>query len=182
MDFSLGLPIFSLAFSRVLELTLLDRLQLRNRKYPNSSNVSDPERIIRPSMRADALSLATLSMKMSSFRIRSCGGDSRFQVLASGQYRTNSAFRRRTWRWMQEIIFVLGSHDASSIPLGLLELYGWAVLAASFGFQRSTGLRAAAASSSRPMRVECGACNTSSGFSTASRAIDRIASMNWSNS
>jgi hypothetical protein len=46
------------------------------------------------------------------------------------------------------------------------------------GFQRSTGLRAAAASSSRPMRVECGAFRTVSGSSTASRAIERIASIN----
>src|SRR5205085_7478532 len=47
-----------------------------------------------------------------------------------------------------------------------------------FGFQRSTGLRAAAASSRRPMRVECGAFRTISGSSMASRAIARIASMN----
>src|SRR5689334_1162077 len=46
------------------------------------------------------------------------------------------------------------------------------------GFQRNTGFLAAAASSKRPMRVECGALSTSSGSSTASFAIDRMASMN----
>ena len=49
---------------------------------------------------------------------------------------------------------------------------------AGAGFQRSTGLRAAAASSRRPMRVECGAFKTSSGSSRASFAIARMASMN----
>src|SRR5262249_49347122 len=50
------------------------------------------------------------------------------------------------------------------------------------GFHRSTGLRAAAASSSLPMRVLCGADLTSSGSASASRAIDFIASMNRSSS
>ena len=50
------------------------------------------------------------------------------------------------------------------------------------GFQRSTGLRAAATSSSREMRVLYGASAMISGFSSASCAIAFIASMNWSSS
>ena len=46
------------------------------------------------------------------------------------------------------------------------------------GFQRRMGLRAACTSSSRETRVECGAVFTSSGFSSASLAIERIAAMN----
>src|SRR5256885_14855204 len=49
-----------------------------------------------------------------------------------------------------------------------------------FGFQRSTGLRAAAVSSSRDTRVECGASSTVWGSSSTSSAIDFIASMNRS--
>ena len=50
------------------------------------------------------------------------------------------------------------------------------------GRQRRIGFRAAVTSSRREMRVECGADFTSSGVSSASRAIERIASMNRSSS
>src|SRR5262245_27926436 len=50
------------------------------------------------------------------------------------------------------------------------------------GFHRSMGLRAAAASSSLPIRVVWGADLTSSGSASASRAIDFMASMNKSSS
>src|SRR5437588_1736751 len=50
------------------------------------------------------------------------------------------------------------------------------------GFQRSTGLRAAAVSSSRQSRVECGASSTIWVSSSTSCAIDFIASMNKSSS
>src|ERR1700728_207176 len=52
----------------------------------------------------------------------------------------------------------------------------------SSGFQRRIGLRAAATSSRRPMRVECGAVFTNSGFVSASAAIERIASIKKSHS
>src|ERR1700680_1629561 len=48
------------------------------------------------------------------------------------------------------------------------------------GFQRKIGFRAAAVSSSRETRVECGASSTSCGSSCTSSAIDVIASMNRS--
>jgi hypothetical protein len=51
-------------------------------------------------------------------------------------------------------------------------------VSACFGRHLNTGFLAAAASSKRPMRVVCGAFRTSSGSSTASRAIERMASMN----
>ncbi len=57
-----------------------------------------------------------------------------------------------------------------------------AALGELFGFQRSTGLRAAPTSSSRPTRVECGAVFTSSGSLAASSAMERMASMNRSHS
>src|SRR3984893_14330162 len=50
------------------------------------------------------------------------------------------------------------------------------------GFQRSTGLRAAAVSSRREMRVLCGASSTNCGSSSTSSAIDFMASMNRSSS
>src|SRR5579875_3346632 len=55
-------------------------------------------------------------------------------------------------------------------------------LSAAGAFQRSTGFLAAVVSSSREMRVECGALLTSSGFSSTSRATCRIASTNKSSS
>src|SRR6187431_1544222 len=50
------------------------------------------------------------------------------------------------------------------------------------GFQRTIGLRAAVTSSTRAMRVRCGAFVTNSGFSSTSFAMDFIASMNRSSS
>src|SRR6185312_15291930 len=50
------------------------------------------------------------------------------------------------------------------------------------GFHRRTGLRAAAVSSRRETRVECGAVLTSSGSPSTSWAIERIASRNKSSS
>src|SRR5579863_70647 len=50
------------------------------------------------------------------------------------------------------------------------------------GFQRRTGLRAADASSRRPIRVVWGALSTVSGSSCASWAIDKSASMKASSS
>src|ERR1700752_1904036 len=50
------------------------------------------------------------------------------------------------------------------------------------GFQRRIGFRAAATSSRRPTRVECGAVFTRLGSSSVSAAIERIASMNKSHS
>src|ERR1700691_2341969 len=55
-----------------------------------------------------------------------------------------------------------------------------AALIYSAGFQRRIGLRAAATSSRRPTRVECGAVFTRSGVASASAAIERIAAMNRS--
>ncbi len=52
----------------------------------------------------------------------------------------------------------------------------------SAGFQRRIGLRAAATSSRRLMRVECGAVFTRLGVASASTAMERIASMNKSHS
>src|SRR5262249_24243997 len=72
----------------------------------------------------------------------------------------------------------------SHVPCQQKPIQDWGLAAArgsaavSFGFQRRQGLRAAVASSSRPMRVECGAFSNSSGVSSASCAIARIASMN----
>src|SRR5947208_8429283 len=50
------------------------------------------------------------------------------------------------------------------------------------GFQRSTGLRAAATSSNRETRVEWGASSTIFGSSSTSSAIERMASMKRSSS
>src|SRR5579872_720096 len=52
----------------------------------------------------------------------------------------------------------------------------------TYGFQRSTGLRAAVVSSMRETRVLCGALNTTSGVSSTSFAIDFMASMKRSSS
>ena len=48
------------------------------------------------------------------------------------------------------------------------------------GFHRKTGFLAAAVSSNRETRVECGASSTVCGSSSTSSAIDFIASMNRS--
>ena len=50
------------------------------------------------------------------------------------------------------------------------------------GFHRKTGFLAAAVSSNRETRVECGASSTVCGSSSTSSAIDFMASMNKSSS
>src|SRR5579871_2103624 len=57
-----------------------------------------------------------------------------------------------------------------------------ALLAVDWRFQRTMGLRAAVTSSTRLVRVRCGAFKTSSGFSSTSLAIEMSASTNRSSS
>src|SRR5581483_4531466 len=57
-----------------------------------------------------------------------------------------------------------------------------AVASQQQGFHRSTGRRAAVTSSTRLIRVPCGAVLTSSGSDSTSSAIEIIASINWSSS
>src|SRR5215813_12500651 len=74
------------------------------------------------------------------------------------------------------------SSFASFAPVAVKSICHSPADCAWLGFQRNTGLRAAAVSSNRETRVVCGAVLTSSGSSSASSAIDFIASTNKLNS
>src|SRR5579871_3425129 len=71
-----------------------------------------------------------------------------------------------------------GEHDRHDEQ----ELQSAALLSVLRGFHRSTGRRAAVTSSTRLVRVVCGACSTSCGSVSTSFAMDAMASMNWSSS
>ena len=135
----------------------------------------------------DPLLILTL-VSLISPRLRNCPDHGRgWRPSGSKRYATwTSWVRRLIQRVAKQSKFTEalgpGSRYSERNPIGGSQSYLVLIITTytceecAFGFQRSTGLRAAPTSSRRPTRVECGAVLTMSGVAAASSAIERMAS------